>query len=91
MARCYLQITHPVTNPLLTNSKKNPTIDTIETRSYHSLGVGGDSQSIIEREPIRSKDRRLLSYNNNIYIYIYIYIYIDKGCGCIIWYAYTSL
>ena len=32
-------------------------------RSYLSVGIGGDSQSLPEREPTRSKDRDLLSYN----------------------------
>ena len=32
-------------------------------RSYLSVGIGGDSQSLLEREPLQSKDRGLLSYN----------------------------
>ena len=32
-------------------------------RSYLSVGIGGDSQSLLEREPLRCKDRGLLSYN----------------------------
>ena len=31
-------------------------------RSYLSVGIGSDSQSLLEREPLRSKDRGLLSY-----------------------------
>ena len=37
-----------------------------DRRSYLSVGIGGDSQSLLEREPTRSKDRGLLSYNNII-------------------------
>ena len=32
-------------------------------RSYLSVGTFGDSQSLLEREPLRSKDRGLFSYN----------------------------
>ena len=32
-------------------------------RSYLSVGTFGDSQSFLEREPLRSKDRGLFSYN----------------------------
>ena len=32
-------------------------------RSYLSVGIGGDSQSLLEREPTRSKDRGLLTFN----------------------------
>ena len=32
-------------------------------RSYLSDGIGGDSQRLLEREHLRSKDRGLLSYN----------------------------
>ena len=32
-------------------------------RSYLSVGRFGDSQSLLEREPLRSKDRGLYSYN----------------------------
>ena len=35
-------------------------------RSYLSDGIGGDSQSLLEREPLRSNDRVLLSYNIDI-------------------------
>ena len=56
-------------NPFLTKSKKSDDrhVQRIRhrhgRRSYLSVGVGGDSQSILEREPIRSKDKGLLSYN----------------------------
>ena len=33
-------------------------------RSYLSVGIGGDSQSLLERDPLRSNDRGLLSYIN---------------------------
>ena len=32
-------------------------------RSYISTGIGGDSQGLLEREPLQSKDTGLLSYN----------------------------
>ena len=32
-------------------------------RLYLSDGIGGDSQSLLEREPLRSKDRGLISCN----------------------------
>ena len=33
------------------------------------MGIGGDSQSLLEREPTQSKDRGLLSYNiDNVFI-----------------------
>ena len=32
-------------------------------RSYVSVGTFGDSQSLLEREPLRSKDRGLFPYN----------------------------
>ena len=35
-------------------------------RSYLSVGTFGDSQSLLEREPLRSKDRGLFSYNIDI-------------------------
>ena len=56
-------------NPFLTNSKKSDDrhVHRIRQkhgrRSYLSVGIGGDSQSFLELEPIRSKDRGLLSYN----------------------------
>ena len=34
--------------------------------SYLSVGIGGDSQSLVEQEPMRSKARGLLSYNIEI-------------------------
>ena len=36
--------------------------------SYLSVGIGGDSQSLVEREPSRSKDRGLLSYNIDVWL-----------------------
>ena len=63
------------TNPFLTKSKNlNLTIDTcneydtntVDTSSYLSVDVGGDSQSLLEWEPTWSKDRSLLSYNIDI-------------------------
>ena len=35
-------------------------------RSYLSVGTFGDSQSLLEREPLRSKDRGLFSYNIDV-------------------------
>ena len=35
--------------------------------SYLAVGVSGGSDSLLEREPTRSNDRGLLSYNNYIY------------------------
>ena len=62
----------PTTNPFLTKSKKSDDrhVQRIRRkcgrRSYLSVGVGGDSQSLLEREPTRSEDRGLLSYNIDI-------------------------
>ena len=59
----------PTMNPFLTKSKKSDDqrVQQIRhkhgRRSYLSVGVRGDSQSLLEREPTRSKDRGLLSYN----------------------------
>ena len=59
----------PTTNPFLTKSKKSDDrhMQRIRhkhgRRSYLSVGVGGDSQSLLELGPIRSKCRGLLSYN----------------------------
>ena len=59
----------PNTNEFLTNSKKirdghvHRTRHKHDRRSYLSDGIGGDSQSLLERERLRSKDRGLLSYN----------------------------
>ena len=36
--------------------------------SYLSVGTGSDSQSLLEAEPLRSKDRGLFTYNIDIYI-----------------------
>ena len=60
----------------LTNSKKSDDRHVQRTRpkhgrrSYLSEGIGGDSERLLEREPLRSKDRGLLSYNIDI-IYLY--------------------
>ena len=57
------------TNPFLTKSTKSDDRHVQQIRqkrgrrSYLSVGVGGDSQSLLEREPTRSKERGLLSYN----------------------------
>ena len=57
----------PTTNPFLTNNKKirdrhvHRTRHKHGRRSYLSDGIGGDSQSLLEREPLRSKYRGLLS------------------------------
>ena len=59
----------PTTNPFLTNGKKirrsKRATNTRKhgRRSYLSVGIGGDSQSLLEREPLRSKAMGLLSYN----------------------------
>ena len=37
-------------------------INTDDARTF-SVGIGGDFQSLLEREPLRSNDRGLLSYN----------------------------
>ena len=49
----------PITNPFLTKSKKSDDRHVQRTqhkhggRSYHSVGGGYDSQSLLEREPTR--------------------------------------
>ena len=59
----------PTTNPFLTNSKKirrskHATNTHKHGRgSYLSEGTRGDSQSLVEAEPLRSKDRGLFTYN----------------------------
>ena len=53
------------------------------------MGAGGDVQTLLEAEPLRSKDRGLFTYNIEyiyiIYICIYIsttvYIYIDYSAA----------
>ena len=42
------------------------------------MGVGGDSKSLLEREPTRSKDRGLLSYNIN-FIYMRVIFIADDN------------
>ena len=60
MARCYLQ--RACSHHVLTKSKKSDDWHVQQIwhkhgrRSYLSDGVGGDSQSLLEREPTRSKD-----------------------------------
>ena len=59
----------PTTNPFFTNSKKirrskHATNTHKHGRgSYLSDGTHGDSQSHVERQPLRSKDRGLFTYN----------------------------
>ena len=59
----------PTTNPFLTNSKKiRRSKRATNTHkhgpgSYLSDGTRGDSQSHAERDPLRSKDRGLFTYN----------------------------
>ncbi len=65
----------PTTNPFLANSKKSDDRHVQRIRQKHgrrscpSVGIGGDSQSLLERELTRSKDRALLSY---IILYTYL-------------------
>ena len=72
----------PTTNPFLTKIKKSDdqNVQRIRhkhgRRSYLSVGVGSNSQSLLEWDPTRSKDRALLSYNTYITVYMYIYIYL---------------
>ena len=69
MARCYVQRTCSHHESVLTNSKKTDACNVQRIRykhgrrSYLSICVGGDSHSLLEWEPTRSKDRGLLSYN----------------------------
>ena len=59
----------PTTNPFLTNSKKirrSKHVTNTHTHgrgSFLSDGTCGDSQSPVEAEPLRSKDRGLFTYN----------------------------
>ena len=61
----------PTTNPFFTNSKKirrskHATNTHKHGRgSYLSDGIRGDSQSPVEAEPLRSKDRGLFTYNKD--------------------------
>ena len=57
----------PTTNSFLTNSKKSEIdtctehdINTVDARTFPTV-YGGDSQSLLERELLRSKDRGLFS------------------------------
>ena len=67
--RSLLPSANAPTNPFLTNSKKirdrhvHRTRHKHGRRSYLSDGIGGDSQSLLEREPLRGKYWSLLSYN----------------------------
>ena len=69
MSRCYIQRTFSHHKSVLTNIKKirdrymHQTRHKHGRRSYLSDGIGGDSQSLLERDPLRSKDRGLFSYN----------------------------
>ena len=81
----------PTTNPFLTNSKKirrskRATNTHKHGRgSYLSDGTCGGSQSHVEREPLRSKDRGLFTYNIDVLchdvllplclLYIYSYLF----------------
>ena len=68
----------PTTNPFLTNSKKirrsKRATNTHKhgRSSYLSVGTGGDVQTLLEAEPLRSKDRGLFTYNIDIYRCIYL-------------------
>ena len=59
----------PTTNPFLTNSKKirrsKRATNTHKhgRKSYLSVGTGGDVQTLLKAEPLRSKDRGLFTYN----------------------------
>ena len=59
----------PTTNQFLTNSKTADDRQGQRTRhkhgrrSYLPVGIGGDTQSLLEREPLRCKYMGLLSYN----------------------------
>ena len=65
----------PTTNPFLTNSKKirrsKRATNTHKhgRSSYLSVGKGGDVQTLLEAEPLRSKDRGLFTYNIEIILY----------------------
>ena len=66
----------PMTNPFLTNSKKirrsKRATNTHKhgRSSYLSVDTGGDDQGLLEAEPLRSKDRGLLTYNIDVYFYV---------------------
>ena len=59
----------PTTNPFLRNSNKNRWLKRATNThkhgrsSYLSVGTGGDVQTLLEAEPLRSKDRGLFTYN----------------------------
>ena len=58
----------PTTNPFLTNSKKSDGRNVLQTHinTYLSDGTRGDSGILVERDPLRSKDRGLFTYNIDI-------------------------
>ena len=69
MARCYLKRTCSHHESVFDRVKKSDdrhvqrTLQKHGRRSCLFVDIGGDSQSLLEREPTRSKDRGLLSYN----------------------------
>ena len=60
------------TNPFLTNSKKirrsKRATNTHKhgRKSYLSVGTGGDVQTLLKAEPLRSKDRGPFTYNIDV-------------------------
>ena len=70
----------PTTNPFLTNSKKirrskrATNTNKHGPGSYLSDGTRGDSQSHAERDPLRSKDRGIFTYNIEDVITVYCYL-----------------
>ena len=70
LAAVTFSVRTPTTNPFLTNikqkirrSKRATNTHKHGRRSYLSDGIGGDSKSLLEREPLRSKDSVIFSYN----------------------------
>ena len=75
MARCYIQRTYSHHESVFCRIVKKSDDRHVQRtrpkhgrRSYLSVGIGSDSQSLLEWEPLRSKDRGLLSYNNYRYL-----------------------
>ena len=68
LAAVTFSVRTPTTNPFLMNSKTSDDRNVLQTHinTYFSDGTCGDSQSLVEREPLRSKDRGLLTYNIDI-------------------------
>ena len=56
-------------------------------RSYVSVGTFGDSQSLLEREPLQSKDRCLFSYNIDVCVALLYWTL--TGVNVIIYLAYS--